>query len=55
MFMFYFVLKLINYFQDLAAQNGFYQIKSVVTANDGSERIFLSTVKAVGNITSVLC
>lgn len=46
---FCFVLKVDSYFQELAAHNGFYQIKSVVTANDGSERIFLSTVKAVGN------
>ncbi|XP_023029408.1 ER membrane protein complex subunit 10 [Leptinotarsa decemlineata] len=32
--------------QDLAARNSFYQIKSTVTDNDGSERSFISTVKA---------
>ncbi|KAG5870872.1 hypothetical protein JTB14_015247 [Gonioctena quinquepunctata] len=32
--------------RDLAVKNSFYQIKSVVTTNDGSERSFISTVKA---------
>ncbi|VEN39697.1 unnamed protein product [Callosobruchus maculatus] len=32
--------------RDLAAKNNFYQIKSIVTANDGSQKTFLSAVKA---------
>ncbi|CAH1988548.1 unnamed protein product [Acanthoscelides obtectus] len=32
--------------RDLAAKNHFYQLKSIVTANDGSQKTFLSTVKA---------
>lgn len=31
----------------LAAQNGFYQLKAIVTTNDGSESVYISTVKAV--------
>lgn len=31
----------------LAAENGFYHLKSIVTTNDGSESVYVSTVKAV--------
>ncbi|XP_057672679.1 ER membrane protein complex subunit 10 isoform X1 [Diorhabda carinulata] len=32
--------------RDLAANNGFYQIRAIVTASDGSEKTFISTLKA---------
>ncbi|KAF2901030.1 hypothetical protein ILUMI_05170 [Ignelater luminosus] len=32
--------------RDLAANNEFYQLKSIVTASDGSESVFISSVKA---------
>lgn len=36
--------------KSLAAQNGFYQLKSSVTASDGREIDYISTIKAVNII-----
>lgn len=39
----------------LAAENGFYHLKSIVTAGDGSETVYISTVKAVIICSATRC
>ncbi|XP_072383996.1 ER membrane protein complex subunit 10 [Diabrotica undecimpunctata] len=40
--------------RDLSAKNSYYQIKAIVTANDGSQKSFISTLKACMLVESEL-